>query len=127
MMTSEEQTDSRRILCIEDDPDTCHLLAILFDEYRFEFTHTIGAALPKLATEQHDLYILDNWLPDGSGVELCRKIRLQYPYVPILFTSGAVAMTDVDAALRAGADRYVTKPCEPERLKEVVKELIYRN
>jgi len=124
---NENAPASRSILCIEDDVDTCAFLSILFSEYRFECTHTISAAVPRLQEEKHDLYILDNWLPDGSGIELCRKIRLQYPSAPILFTSGATHPTEIDEAMTAGADKYVFKPCEPDALKEIVKDLIYKN
>src|SRR5215510_8984395 len=95
------------ILCIEDDVDTCEFLAILFREFRFEFTHTVAAALPRVAAEKHDLYILDNWLPDGSGIDLCRKIRLWHPTVPILFTSGSVDEAEIDDAFRSGASKYL--------------------
>jgi DNA-binding response OmpR family regulator len=115
------------ILCIEDDLDTCEFMAILLAEFRFEFTNTITGALPKLDERPHDLYILDNWLPDGRGIDLCRKIRDQYPTAPILFTSGSTKPSEIDEALQAGADRYVLKPCEPERLREIVKDLIFKN
>ena len=115
------------ILCVEDDVDTCEFLAILFREFHFEVAHTIHRAMPKLATKAHDLYILDNWLPDGSGIDLCRTIRSKYPAAPILFTSGSDQEAEIDEALTAGADEYVLKPCEPLKLREIVKDLIYKN
>lgn len=120
-------TFSKRILCIEDDLDTCEFLAILLNEFRFEFTHTIDSALPKLQSEIHDLYILDNWLPDGSGIELCRVIRKYYPTAPILITSGSTRDSEIDEAMDAGANQYLLKPCEPDTLREIVKDLIFRN
>lgn len=121
-----ESPTAYSILCIEDDVDTCEFLAILLREFRFEFAHTITAALPRVETEKHDLYILDNWLPDGSGIDLCRKIRLQHPTVPIVFTSGSNDASEIDDAFRSGASEYVLKPCEPHKLKDIVKDLIYR-
>jgi len=115
------------ILCVDDDVDTCDYLTILFREFRFEVVHSISRAVPTLAAQSHDLYILDNWLPDGSGIELCRTIRLKYPSVPILFTSGSSLPNEIDEALAAGADEYLLKPCEPLKLREIVKDLIYRN
>jgi len=125
MTTGVSKTPS--ILCIEDDLDTCEFLAILLNDFDFEFTHTIDSTLPKLDAQKHDLYILDNWLPDGSGIALCRTIRGQFPTVPILFTSGSTKTSEIDEALKAGANHYLLKPCEPEYLKEIVKDLIYRN
>lgn len=127
MTKSPVETTTRSILCIEDDLDTCEFLAILLNEFRFEFAHTLDEALPKLECEKHDLYILDNWLPDGSGIDLCRTIRQLFPVVPILFTSGSTNRSEIAEALDAGADRYLVKPCEPDALKEIVKDLMYRN
>src|ERR1041384_6995051 len=107
------------ILCIDDDVDTCDYLAVLFREFRFEVAHSVHRAMPKLATESHDLYILDNWLPDGSGIDLCKTIRLKYPNAPILFTSGSSMPNDIDEALAAGANKYLLKPCEPLKLREI--------
>jgi DNA-binding response OmpR family regulator len=115
------------ILCIEDDLDTCEFLAILLNEFHFEFTHTIDSALPKLETDRHDLYILDNWLPDGSGIDLCRTIRNHYPTTPIIFTSGSTNRSEIAEAMDAGANKYLLKPCEPEALREIVKDLIFKN
>ena len=117
-------TDTKSILCVEDDPDTCEILSIILREYNFEYTYTIAAALPKLEARGHDLYILDNWLPDGTGVALCREIRAKYPKVPIIFTSAIGRKADIEEATSAGADRYLLKPCEPEELHRIVKELI---
>jgi DNA-binding response OmpR family regulator len=83
--------------------------------------------LPKLEAKRHDLYILDNWLPDGSGIDLCRTIRRQFPGVPILFTSGSTKGSEIAEALDAGANKYLLKPCEPDILKEIVKDLIFSN
>jgi DNA-binding response OmpR family regulator len=115
------------ILCIEDDIDTCEFLAILLEDFHFEFTHTIDSALPKLESQEYDLYILDNWLPDGSGIDLCRTIKSQHPATPIVFTSGSSKRSEIAEAIAAGADKYMLKPCEPEKLKEIVKDLIFRN
>jgi len=123
---SSKPSTVRSILCVEDDLDTCEFLAILLSEFKFEFSHSIEDSLQRL-DDKHDLYILDNWLPDGSGIDLCRMIRQRNPLTPILFTSGSTAESEVAEAINAGADQYMMKPCEPERLKEIVKDLIFNN
>lgn len=115
----------RSVLCVEDDTDTCEFLAILLSEFRFEFAHTISDALDKIQCSRYDLYVLDNCLPDGSGIDLCRTIRRRHREKPILFTSGSSNEAEITEALEAGADRYLLKPCEPDELKEIVKELIF--
>ena len=77
--------------------------------------------------QKFDLYMLDNWLPDGSGIELCQTIRARHPGSPIIFTSAVGMKKDLDEAAAAGADRYLLKPCEPDALVKVVKELMEKN
>jgi DNA-binding response OmpR family regulator len=114
----------RRILCVEDNQDTCEVVGFIFREYEMVFAGTIGDAIPYIENELFDLYMLDNWLPDGSGVQLCRKIRALRPDSPIVFTSAVGMRGDIDEALSAGADRYILKPVEPDELRKVVKELL---
>ena len=115
---------TKSILCVEDDVDTCEVLSILLRDYRFNYLHSLESAIPVMEKERADLYILDNWLPDGSGIDLCKKIRSLYPETPIIFTSAVARKADINEAMEAGADRYLLKPCEPETLQEVVKELL---
>jgi CheY-like chemotaxis protein len=114
----------KRILCVEDDKDTCELLGILFAEYEVVFASSTAEAFSLLESGHFDLYVLDNWLPDGSGIEVCRKIHELKPHVPIIFTSAVGQKSEIKKALAAGAREYLVKPYEPETLQKVVKELI---
>lgn len=114
----------KRILCVEDDRDTCELLSILFSEYDVVFAGSLREAFSLLESEHFDLYVLDNWLPDGSGIEVCGKIHELKPDVPIIFTSAVGQKSEIKKALAAGAREYLVKPYEPEELQKVVKELI---
>jgi DNA-binding response OmpR family regulator len=84
----------------------------------------IQQALDWIEKRPFDLYILDNWLPDGSGIEICKKIRDLNANVPIIFVSGVGYKADIQEAKKAGANKYLVKPCEPETIEKVVKELI---
>lgn len=123
-MQRTENNSAKRIICIEDDKDTCDMLSFLFSEYDFSFVHTSREALPLIEQGDYDLYILDNWLPGVSGVELCKKIRSLNENVPIVFTSALTRKADIQEALNAGASEYLAKPYEPEELQKIVKELI---
>lgn len=123
----EEKTktnSNKQILCVEDHQDTCELYSILLPEYDFTFTHTRAESLAMLEKRKFDLYMLDNWLPDGSGIELCREIRSADPNAPVMFISGIAHRKEMQEALDAGASEYLVKPCDPEKLQEIVKELI---
>ena len=100
------------------------MLGILFSEYEFVSADTVKKASALIDERRFDLYILDNWLPDGSGIDLCRKIRAADKSVPIIFVSGVGYPDDIKEATEAGADKYLVKPCEPESIEKIVKELI---
>ena len=117
-------TPLKSILCVEDNTDTCEMLAVLFSEYEFVSAHDLQKASAFIEERHFDLYILDNWLPDGSGIEFCKKIRAANATIPIIFVSGAGYESDIQEAIDAGATRYLIKPCEPETIEKIVKELI---
>ena len=101
-----------RVLCVEDDEDArellCELLKIRFIEPKA--VGTAAQALSLFQTEHFDLYLLDAWLPDLDGVELCRRMRALDAHTPVLFYSGAAFDEDKKRAFEAGANAYVTKP-----------------
>ncbi|NJM52745.1 MAG: response regulator [Blastocatellia bacterium] len=80
--------EKKRILCVEDDKDTCELLVFLLSDYQIVFTHSIEKTLKVFRSEHFDLCLLDNWLTDGLGTDLCRQLRALNPFIPIVFTSG---------------------------------------
>jgi DNA-binding response OmpR family regulator len=114
------------VLYIEDHDDTRELITLVLTErnYRVTTGSTIADAL-KLAREHHfDLYMLDSWLPDGSGIELCKRLREFAPGVPIMFLSGAAYEADKETAINSGAQGYVIKPADLDELCSEVSKLI---
>ena len=101
-----------RVLCVDDDEDTREILSTLLKFSRIE-TKAVGTAAQALSliqAEHFDLYLLDAWLPDLDGFELCRRIRAFDSHTPILFYSGAAYDADQKRGLEAGANAYVIKP-----------------
>lgn len=118
---------TRRVLCVDDDEDTCTMLCDLLGLIDCEVTTagTAAEALELIARRgRFDLYLLDNWLPGGSGVELCREIRLTDPSTPIVFYSGAGLDAEREEALAAGAQAYLVKPGDVALLVETVRRLL---
>lgn len=120
------QPHSKRILCVDDEEDTCAMLTGLlgFVGYAIKTVATAAEALELIARERFDLYLLDNWLPGGSGVELCRKIRESDPSTPVVFYSGAGHEHERVEALEAGAQVYLVKPGDVSIIVETVKRLL---
>src|ERR1044072_8401668 len=97
-----------RILCTEDDPDTRDLLILMLSAAGYDATCTKNAedALLRVQHERFDLFLLDNWLPGTSGLELCKQIRQFDLDTPILFYSGAAFESDRERAIASGAQGY---------------------
>ena len=117
-------SEKRKILCVEDDADTCELLTYLLSDYKVVFTDSIKTSLEAFRSQKFDLCLLDNWLIDGIGTDLCKQIRALNPKIPIMFASGVAQKDEIQKALNAGAQIYLVKPYFPEELQKVVKELV---
>lgn len=112
-----------RVLCSEDDPDSREMICLILAQEGFE-TVCPDASRNVLAIakeEMFDAYLLDNWTPGMSGLELCQRIRDFDPYTPIVFYSGAAYEDDKAAALSVGAQIYVTKPSSPDDLVAAIR------
>jgi two-component system OmpR family response regulator len=79
-------------------------------EIESESASTAAQALLMAKAEPFDLILLEAWLPDVDGFELCRLLRTTDPYTPIVFFSGAAYDADKKRAIQAGANEYVAKP-----------------
>ena len=115
-----------RVLYIEDHEDTRELVTLVLEQKNYEVVTgtTIETGVALASSEQFDLYLLDSWLPDGSGLDLCRQIRMFDKVTPILFYSAAAYEIDRDHALRCGAQAYLVKPSHPSELCKMVTSLI---
>jgi DNA-binding response OmpR family regulator len=80
---------------------------------------TAAQALSLIQAEHFDLYMLDGWLPEINGFELCRRLRALDSRTPILFFSGAAYEADKKNGFEAGADDYVVKPNISELVRSV--------
>lgn len=116
----------KRILCVDDEEDTLSMLCGLLGLVNCEVltAATADEALEMIAEGSFDLYLLDNWLPGGSGAELCRKIRESDPTTPVVFYSGASLDAEREEALAAGAQAYLVKPGDLGLLVETVNNLL---
>jgi len=110
-----------RVLSIDDDEDSRAMLVTLL---RLAFIDaqavpSAAQALSLVQTEHFDLVMLDAWLPEIDGFELCRRMRAFDPHIPIIFFSGAAYDTDKKKGIEAGADDYVSKPDISQLMRSV--------
>ncbi|HEU0176291.1 MAG TPA: response regulator [Blastocatellia bacterium] len=114
----------RRVLLVEDEKEAKELAIFTLADYTLICARDFDEGLRLARREYFDLYILDNWLPDKSGVELCRAIRDFDPHTPILLYTTAAYARDIRVAMRAGAQAYLVKPVIPGELRQTVAQLI---
>lgn len=100
-----------KIFFVEDDLSLISGLSFALKKqgYEVDNARTIDEAEKLWQDNKYDLAILDISLPDGSGYQLCEKIRLNSK-IPIIFLTAADEETDIIMGLDMGADDYITKP-----------------
>lgn len=115
-----------RVLYIEDHEDTRELVTLVLEQRSYEVVtgSTIKSGVDLAGSQNFDLYLLDSWLPDGSGLDLCRQIREFDKATPIVFYSAAAYEADRELALDSGAQAYLVKPSQPSELCSLVSSLI---
>ena len=119
-------SNTPRVLYIEDHDDTRELVTLVLEQRSYEVVSgsTIKTGVDLAGSQDFDLYLLDSWLPDGSGLDLCRQIRVFDQLTPIVFYSAAAYEIDKDQALACGAQAYLIKPSQPSELCNLVTSLI---
>ena len=116
---------NERILCVDDNEDTCFLLSTMLGRAGLEAVSAPDApeALRLIEGGRFDLYVVDGQMPGLSGPTLCEQIRAADARTPIVVFSGRGELSDREAAERAGANAYVVKPDVLE-LVETVRRLL---
>ena len=114
-----------RVLFVDDDEDSRVMLTTLLKLSLIEAktVRTAVQALSSMQTEFFDVCVIDAWLPEIDGFELCRRMRVIDRHTPIIFFSGAAHETDRKKGLDAGANAYVVKP-EIHTLIETITQLV---
>jgi two-component system NtrC family response regulator len=115
-----------RVLIIEDDDSLRQVLHIQLEREGYETSSAASGeeAFPILEKWPHHLVITDLNLPTISGLDLLKRVRLEYPETAVIvMTAFATVQTAVEA-MKAGAYDYITKPVHPYEFKALVKRTI---
>jgi len=120
--------EGRRVLVCDDELQILRALRAVLRDAGFEVVATATAeeALEASVLRAPDAAILDMILPDGDGIEVCRRIR-EWSEMPILMLSAVGQEDSKVAALEAGADDYVTKPFSPRELLARLQAVMRRS
>ena len=119
------------ILVIEDEPDIRRNLEYNLGREGFKASSvgSLDEANEKLKSKKFDLILLDLMLPDGSGLDLCKKIKSnsETEATPIIILTAKDDEVDKVVGFELGADDYVTKPFSVRELILRVKAILKRS
>lgn len=118
----------RRILVVEDDRDIADLVGLHLRDLGLEVDQALDgrSGLDKALDNSYDLIVLDLMLPGLDGLEICKRLRAQPGYVPVLMLTARSSELDRVLGLEIGADDYLTKPFSIRELQARVKALLRR-
>ncbi len=119
---------TQTILLIEDNPDIMKINRSVLQEQGYSVLEavTLSQGQHLLTEKKPDLILLDILMPDGSGLDFCRRIR-DHNGIPILFLTALGENTDIVNGLRSGGDDYLAKPYDLDVLCARVEVLLRRH
>jgi DNA-binding response OmpR family regulator len=116
------------LLLVDDDRELTEMLAgyLQREGFAIRLAANLADAAREVGLMRPELIILDLMLPDGSGLALCKQLRMRDPLVPILILTARGDPIDRVVGLELGADDYLAKPFEPRELVARIRALLRR-
>ncbi len=118
----------KRIIVIEDEPDTVEMFAEMMRLSGYQVLKSYGgsAAFEFISTEMPDAVVMDVMMPDVSGLDLLRQLRLdpKVAHIPVVIVSAMGLPKDIQEGMDAGASVYLTKPVTYQELSRAVREIL---
>jgi DNA-binding response OmpR family regulator len=118
-----------RILLVEDDPKISAFIKIGLESYDYIIDNAFDSSMgEKLAfSKKYDVIILDVVIPGISGFDLCKKIRNNNNFTPVIILTSLDSVEDKLTGFDCGADDYLVKPFRFQELFARIKALVRRN
>ena len=118
----------QRILYVEDDLSLIDGLQYTLETsgYTVDNARTIKKALELFKQNAYDLLLLDVTLPDGTGFDICKEVRINST-IPIIFLTASDQEISIVRGLDMGADDYITKPFKLNELLSRIKAILRRS
>lgn len=118
----------KRILLADDEEDIKTVVTMFLESQGYEVVTAFDGldTLEKVRSEKPDLILLDIMMPVLDGYEVCKQLKEdeQTADIPIVILSAAAHAESVQRGLKAGAQDYIIKPFEPEKLREKIEQIL---
>lgn len=118
-----------KLLIVEDEPNLLSILRKGLSEKNNEVSVALDGttALEMIMNHNFDVVILDIMLPDINGIEICRRLRAEKNFVPILLLTALGTTENIVTGLNSGADDYLVKPFKFSELEARIAALARRS
>jgi len=116
-----------RIVIVDDSPQIRKSLREILEKYRYEVVGEAGTGIEAIAlvkTLSPDIVMLDIIMPQLGGIETLRFLRSMDKNLKIIMVSALDSLDKVKECMKAGAQHYILKPFEPEKVKEIVEKIV---
>lgn len=117
-----------QLLIVDDNIPNCELLEAYLsdDDYEIRSVHDGHAALAAVKEREPDLLLLDIMMPRLSGYEVCQQLKAEEETrgIPVLMVTALNEMGDIEKAVAAGCDDFLTKPVNKLELRTRVRSLL---
>ncbi|MGB9960284.1 MAG: response regulator [Candidatus Bathyarchaeales archaeon] len=116
--------ENARILIVDDDENIRKALAAILEEegYTVDMAETAKQAIDKTTRNFYNLALIDIRLPDMEGIELLTKMRDTTPKMRKIIVTGYPTLHNAIEAVNRGADAYILKPFDVEKILATIKE-----
>ncbi len=117
------------IVVVDDEPDFCTVVGELLKSKNLVVHAAYGAleGLSLIESVRPDLVLTDVMMPEVNGLELIRRLRADPVLggVPTIVVSALVKREEQEAALNAGADAFIPKPCSVQQLRAAIAQYLH--
>lgn len=119
-------SDNLTVLIVDDEPDICFLLGNMLKQKKFRpvIANTLTDGLNKLKQFSPSLLFLDIHLPDGSGLDIIRGAKKDFPALKIIMMSAYDGPKEQSKAMEEGADIFISKPLSRDLISRSVDRVM---
>jgi len=118
--------NTMKILVVDDENIVLESCQAVFELEGFEVILVPSAdkALEAMRNDDFDLLLIDVKMPKKDGMYLMRRVKKQWPDVPIIVMSGYYTSQTIKEAIKMGAATFIAKPFEPDEIVKTVRQII---
>jgi DNA-binding response OmpR family regulator len=118
----------KTVLVVDDEPDIVHLLRVCFEQQGYTVITAVNGreALDAVAVQKPDIILLDQMMPQVSGLEVAKKLKEDEATadIPVLLLTAKDSYDDMSKGWESGIDLYLVKPIDLQELKSFVQSIL---